>query len=79
MRLLKLALVLGGACALGGCLTSTDDPYPMTGDPVNPTPGRGYKVQCNTSPWIPNLFADDLRTHCRQIIAPAADAVVAKG
>lgn len=79
MRLLKLALVLGCASTLAGCLSSTDYPYPVAGDPVNPTPARGYRVQCSSTPWIPNLFADDFRTHCRQIIAPASDVVVANG
>jgi hypothetical protein len=79
MRFLKLVPVLVAAGALGGCVSSTDIAYPLTGDPVNPTPPRGYKVQCHTSPTFPNLFGDDHMTDCRGLIAPASAVIVAKG
>ena len=79
MRILKLVLVLAGASALAGCVSSTDYAYPVTGDPVNPTPARGYKVQCQTVPTIPNMFGDDHETGCQQIIPPASAVIVAKG
>ena len=79
MRILKLVLILAAAGALAGCVSSTDYAYPVTGDPVNPTPARGYKVQCQSVPMIPNLFGDDHITGCQQIIAPASTVIVAKG
>ena len=79
MRFLKLVLVLAASSALAGCVSSTDYAYPVTGDPVNPTPARGYKVQCQSVPTIPNLFGDDHITGCQQIIAPASAVIVAKG
>ena len=78
MRFLKLVLVLAGVGALAGCISSTDYAYPLTGDPVNPTPGRGYKVRCESTPTIPNLFGDDHNTDCQQIIVPASTVIVAK-
>lgn len=79
MRLLKLVFALAASGSLAGCVASTDYPYPVTGNPVNPTPVRGYKVQCQSVPTIPNLFGDDFNTGCQQIIAPAEDVLVAKG
>jgi hypothetical protein len=79
MPMLKLLAVLAAAGALAGCVSSTDYAYPVTGDPVNPTPARGYRVQCRSVPTIPNLFGDDHVTGCRQIIGPARDVIVVKG
>ncbi|NNM72271.1 hypothetical protein [Enterovirga aerilata] len=79
MPILKLAPVLAAAGLLAGCVSSTDYAYPVTGDPVNPTPVPGYRVQCDSVPTVPNLFGDDHVTGCRQIIGPASDVVVAKG
>ncbi|MBM0205245.1 hypothetical protein JNW90_21025 [Micromonospora sp. STR1s_5] len=79
MPILKLVAVLATAGALAGCVASTDYAYPVTGDPVNPTPARGYRVQCQSVPTIPNLFADDFNTGCQQIIGPARAVIVAKG
>jgi hypothetical protein len=79
MQFLKLVSAMALAGALAGCVSSTDDPYPVTGDRVNPTPARGYKVRCETVPKIPNLFGDTHVTGCEQLIGPTRSAIVAKG
>ena len=79
MPMLKLLAVMAAASALAGCISSTDYAYPVTGDPVNPTPARGYKVRCESARTIPNLFGDDHVTGCQQLFGPARDVVVAKG
>jgi hypothetical protein len=79
MRILKLVLVLASAGALAGCISSNDYAYPLTGDPVNPTPPRGYKVRCHSTPTIQNLFGDDHITDCQGLIAPGSTVIVAKG
>jgi hypothetical protein len=79
MPILKLLAACLAAGALAGCVASTDYAYPVTGDPVNPTPARGYRVRCQSVPTIPNLFGDDHVTGCQQLIGPARDVIVAKG
>jgi hypothetical protein len=76
MSKLTLVVLMGAACALGGCVTSTDYPYPVAGNPVNPAPVRGYRVVCESVPTIPNFFGADFITGCEQIIPPSTTVVV---
>ena len=68
--------------ALSGCAAypvSTDDPYPVYGNPVNPTPAPGYRVECRTVPGIAYPLFNDFYSGCRQIIGPDGRVIVTKG
>lgn len=78
--LARLTLAAGLAGALGGCLNiATADPYPVYGNPVNPTPVRGYRLECESQPSPAYWLTSDVLTGCRQVIDPSAAIVRAKG
>lgn len=78
--LARLTLVAGLSGTLGGCLNlATADPYPVYGNPVNPTPVRGYRLECESQPSPFNFIFNDYLSGCRQVIDPAALVVRAKG
>ena len=69
-------MVSGG---LGGCLSpQTADPYPAYGNAVNPTPARGYHVECHSAPTFSNFLTNDYKTGCVQIIPPIPERVVVR-
>lgn len=65
-RPVRVALILLAASPLGGCL-ATGDPYPVAGNPVNPTPVGRYRVECSTSPSALAFVSGDRLTACRQV------------
>lgn len=78
--LARLTLVACLSGALGGCLNiATADPYPLYGNPVNPTPVRGYRLECRSEPSPAYWLTSDVLTDCRQVIDPAAPVLRAKG
>lgn len=76
-------LVAAALCAaVGGCAvfpSSTDAAYPVFGNPVNPTPLAGYRIQCDSVPAPTNALFDDYNTGCRQLIVPAEAVVEVRG
>ena len=78
--LARLFLVAGLSGALGGCLNiATADPYPVYGNPVSPTPVRGYRLECESQRSPTYWLTSDFLTGCRQVIDPAAPVVRARG
>lgn len=78
--LTRLALVTCISGALGGCLNlATADPYPVYGNPVNPTPVRGYRLECESRASPTNFIFNDYLSGCRQVIDPVGSVVRARG
>lgn len=82
--LFRLLVVAGLAAAAAGCAISpltSDDPYPVYGNPVNPTPAPGYRVVCRSAPDLGYPLFDNFTTACRQVIVPRyrGDVVTTKG
>ncbi|MBV9076055.1 MAG: hypothetical protein JO048_01040 [Methylobacteriaceae bacterium] len=75
-----LILVAAGAClSLGGCLgLQTDDPYPVSGNPVNPTPVPGYAVQCQSEPSPFSFAFNDYLTACQQVYKGRQERVIVR-
>lgn len=76
---MRWVLLAAAAASLGGCAAfplSGDDPYPVYGNPVNPTPAPGYRVRCNTVPGIANVLFDDYYSGCHSYIGPDGQLVV---
>lgn len=66
------------AAATGGCAVgwTSNNPYPTYGNPVNPTPVAGYRVECATVEQLGYPLFDNFTTSCDQVIAPAYRSVV---
>lgn len=80
-RLIRGFALAGTALALGGCAISpftTDAPYPVHGNPVNPTPAHGYRVVCRSAPEIGYPLTGSFTTACRQVIVPGRETVVVR-
>lgn len=81
-RLTGFLTIVALACATGGCAIfpgSTDDAYPVYGNPVNPTPVNNYRVQCTTLPGPTQPIFDDFYSGCRQLIVPTDVAIQVRG
>lgn len=76
------ALVAGACVALGGCALTppmTGHPYPVYGNPVNPTPAPGYRVICTSTPGATYLFDQNFGSSCYQVILPAEVVISTRG
>lgn len=74
-RVVAVAALSGAAAGCGLYPAQTFAPYPVTNNPVNPTPVPGYRVLCRTVPNPLNALFDDYQTGCVQVLVPARDAV----
>lgn len=77
--LTRWLLVAAAAASLVGCAVvpaSTDAPYPVSGNPVNPTPVAAYRVECTTVPAATYWLLTDFATGCRQVLVPSDTRVV---
>ena len=74
--LVRLAIAGMLAAGTAGCAVSpltVSRPYPVHGNPVNPTPAPGYRVVCSTGEGLDFLLFPVRTGHCEQVIvAPAA-------
>lgn len=74
--LVRLAIASLLAAGVAGCAVSpltVSRPYPVRGNPVNPTPAPGYRVVCGTGQGLDFLIFPVRIGHCEQVIvAPAA-------
>lgn len=74
---LTIAALLAGTTA--GCAVSpftVSRPYPVSGNPVNPTPAPGYSVVCGTGGGVDFLLFPVRTAHCEQVIAPVIEREV---
>ncbi|WP_375461193.1 hypothetical protein [uncultured Enterovirga sp.] len=77
--LVRWGAAVGVAIAMSGCSVSpftTDSDYPVYGNPVNPTPVHGYRVECTSVPDLGYPLFDNFTTACRQVIVPGHRRVV---
>lgn len=82
--LARLTIATLLAAGTAGCAVSPltiSRPYPVTGNPVNPTPTPEYRVVCSTGYGPTILFFSARTTHCSQEYAPAVarDVVSVRG
>jgi hypothetical protein len=78
-KFLTTVLAALALAPLGGCIgLRTDDPYPVSGNPVNPTPVAGYVVRCQSEPSPFHFVFNDFLTACQQEIAPASRRAVVR-
>lgn len=74
----KGLVVAACAAGLGGCALSppmTGHPYPVYGNPVNPTPAPGYRVICTAVPGATYLFDQNFGSSCYQVV-PTTDVII---
>ena len=78
--LLRLFVGVSLGCALSGCAGivpgMTDAAYPVYGNPVNPTPAAGYRVECVSVPTFVYPLSRTFVSGCRQELAPTYERVV---
>ena len=80
--LARLTIVTILAAGAAGCAVSpltVSRPYPVYGNPVNPTPAPTYRVLCGTGQGLGVLNFPARIGHCVQDVGPAADVVSARG
>lgn len=78
-HLARLLLITAAAGGLAGCLApQTADPYPAYGNAVNPTPARGYRVECRSAPTPFYFLFNDYKTGCVQVIPPVPNQVLVR-
>jgi hypothetical protein len=69
----RLTIATMLAAGTSGCAVSpftVTRPYPVYGNPVNPTPAPGYHVVCGTGYGLGVLMFPSRISHCSQEIAP---------
>ncbi len=78
---LRWLIVAALSASTAGCsgIALTDVQYPVYGNPVNPTPAPGYRVECSTVHGVDFLLLPGAFSACRQIIVPAEVVVTARG
>jgi hypothetical protein len=70
---LRLLMVTGLAAGAAGCTVhplTFSGPYPVAGNPVNPTPTPAYRVVCSTGYGLGVLMFPSRTGYCRQELAP---------
>lgn len=80
--LARLTIVTILAAGAAGCAVNPltfSRPYPVYGNPVNPTPAPEYRVHCGTGQGIGLLGLPERIGHCVQDVGPARDVVSARG
>lgn len=71
--LLRLTFVTILAATAAGCAVSPltrSRPYPVYGNPVNPTPAPDYRVICGTGQGLDFLIFPARIGHCVQDVGP---------
>lgn len=80
--LARLTIVTMLAAGTAGCAVSpltVSRPYPVYGNPVNPTPTPNYRVLCGTGQGLGVLMFPARTGYCVQDIGPAQEVVTARG
>lgn len=83
MAMGRIGAVMLVAAAVSGCAAfpgGTFDAYPVSGNPVSPTPAPDYRVQCQTVVYGPNILVFGGTTAiCRQMILPPEAVISVRG
>ncbi|HMO28694.1 hypothetical protein [Enterovirga sp.] len=81
--LARLTIATLLAAGTAGCAVSpatVSRPYPVSGNPVNPTPAPDYRVVCSTGQGLDTLIFPARIGYCEQVITPpAAEAIRVRG
>ena len=80
--LFRLTIATMLAATTAGCAVSPftrSPPYPVYGNPVNPTPAPGYRVICGTGQGLDVLHFPARIGHCVPDVAPPAEVIAARG